>query len=1080
MRAKRTFRVLVGAVFLVAVLLLAFSLSAVSAPDQSQAIEPEQTLVPHSNVLFLPFSGRNVQPKARRDLGDAPDSTNSHVDTAGVPIPMTAYPAGGPAGIIAKFPTVYQIGSPPFGPLHHNRPLRYYLGPAITLEKEADVGFDQDPTNNIIPPMDIPNRDVADDGINPNPNLPNCVPTQLNFTVTVAPGAPASDVFVNLWFDWNRSGDWGQKHQCPGAIADEWAVKNQVIFLPGPGTYNFTTDTFLPYHPVPSPHQCLWWRITLSNSQAIAPDGSGPPNGWDFGETEDYYSCGDVQPQEPQPDLGDAPDSTNHFGLVMTAYPAGGPLGTPARYPTVFDPGTGLPQGPLHRNFPPEYWLGPQMSREREADIGPDADPSNNIMPVFDVPDQDLKDDGVTNPNPVLNDCTPTQLSFNVTVPPGTAANQPFVNLWFDWDRSGDWGQTFGCTGVVASEWAVQNQTIVLPANPGPGPANHVFLTDTFLPFNPHPGECLWWRITLSDTPASAADGSGPAGGYKLGETEDYYSCEQTDKTPTPTPTIKPTETPTATPTPRPTNTPTPTATPTKPKPSIIVIKLDIVTWDPLPGWTMVLHQGPECTGPILAEQETNDQGLTDFVDLEPGTYSVEEMMQPGYSPFTPQCQTVQVADETSSTELGSAAYPPAGEDTFNSGAGLLVQLASGGVELLTLNSGPTTVKRGDPTDNADDRSTIDTEIVSMSLTGQAPLPLGPVMLRESPTRASTGKTTQRTPGTDFPADSFFDVFVELDSNLGTLHHDLPVPMEAVINDIPPIMDVYRTLEQQQIPILTEQNVPVGMLLRAVHVPIPIKEIFVIFINHKDPTATPTATARATDTPTPTKVQATNTPTETPTKRPTETPTITPTDTATPRSTDTPTATATATASPTATITPTPTHTPTITPTATATATRPVTLTGVTSTFTTGDPTNPGGVTLTIHVIDQELDGKVHDFEIYFAAQNPPWPAGTVITPITPLPPGWTVEPILGNDGTIIGWRWVTQEFPFKTCQPLTFQFNIDPPSVLGDFITIYLTDENHNVIGSITSQRVPPPGTGGRSARLSRINPAYVAACSP
>ncbi len=50
-------------------------------------------------------------------------------------------------------------------------------------------------------------------------------------------------------------------------------------------------------------------------------------------------------PFTPRPsDLGDAPDSTNHAGVAMAAY-----AGVQARYPTVFDPATGLPQGPRHR-----------------------------------------------------------------------------------------------------------------------------------------------------------------------------------------------------------------------------------------------------------------------------------------------------------------------------------------------------------------------------------------------------------------------------------------------------------------------------------------------------------------------------------------------------------------------------------------------------------------------------------------------------------------------------------------------------------------------------------------------------------
>jgi hypothetical protein len=62
------------------------------------------------------------------------------------------------------------------------------------------------------------------------------------------------------------------------------------------------------------------------------------------------------------------------------------------------------------------------------------------------------------------------------------------------------------------------------------------------------------------------------------------------------------------------------------------------------------------------------------------------------------------------------------------------------------------------PTDTT---GTFDTEMLSMMLTGITPL--GPVMVRESPTKASTGKTSI-TPigGGMYHIDSFFDVFTEL------------------------------------------------------------------------------------------------------------------------------------------------------------------------------------------------------------------------------------------------------------------------------------------------------------------------------
>ena len=353
----------------------------------------------------------------------------------------------------------------------------------------------------------------------------------------------------------------GDKVDCPGAIADEWGVQNQVITLPGPGSYNFNTLAFLPINPTPP--QCVWWRITLSDQQATSADGSGPPNAYRYGETEDYYSCGEPVPQEPMPDLGDAPDSTNRIGMVMSAYPAGGPPSVIAKYPSTFFTGS-PPYGPLHHNFPLRFYLGPDISRERDADFGPDADPSNNILPLFDVPNRDLKDDGI-NPNPPFGDCQPFQLNYTVTVNPGTPANQPaYVNLWFDWDRSGDWGQTSQCATGPAPEWAVQNQNITLP-----GPGTYTFTTPMFIPKlqGLSDFQCYWWRITLSDSPApsTSVDGSGPSSGYKDGETEDYYTCPnggQATFTPTPTPRL--TDTPTATPRPQITNTPTPTPTPTK------------------------------------------------------------------------------------------------------------------------------------------------------------------------------------------------------------------------------------------------------------------------------------------------------------------------------------------------------------------------------------------------------------------------------------------------------------------------------------------------------------------------------------
>jgi hypothetical protein len=72
--------------------------------------------------------------------------------------------------------------------------------------------------------------------------------------------------------------------------------------------------------------------------------------------------------------------------------------------------------------------------------------------------------------------------------------------------------------------------------------------------------------------------------------------------------------------------------------------------------------------------------------------------------------------------------------------------MMSGPVDTVAYNKGPT-----------DTTGTFDTEMLSMSLTGAG------VMIRESPTRASTGKTSITDIGGGmYHIDSFFDVFTEL------------------------------------------------------------------------------------------------------------------------------------------------------------------------------------------------------------------------------------------------------------------------------------------------------------------------------
>lgn len=299
---------------------------------------------------------------------------------------------------------------------------------------------------------------------------------------------------------------------------------------------------------------------------------------------------------EPGPDLGDAPDSTNSFGAIMLAYPWAN-----AQYPTVFDPTTGVPSGPFHRNSPEyNFYLGPDISWEQDADMGADEDGFNNIDPPADGPDRDRYDDGLLLPNPTPPNCEPINLQYFVTVEPPAVGQDVFVNLWFDWDRNGRWGDTPDCPGAVAPEWAVQNQVITLPGAPG----MYVFSTPAFLPiFNGiDPMDPLWLRITISEQPAPAPDGRGLAGGYDFGETEDYLYFPEME--------------------------------------GIHGMKWDDLNGngvkDPgepgLPGWEIVLTD----SAGNQTSTFTDANGNYWFVDLPPDFYEVHEVNQPGWVQTAP------------------------------------------------------------------------------------------------------------------------------------------------------------------------------------------------------------------------------------------------------------------------------------------------------------------------------------------------------------------------------------------------------------------------------------------------------------
>jgi hypothetical protein len=217
---------------------------------------------------------------------------------------MTAYKHDGFV-IPAYYPTNFlgNGGTDPQGPIHLDPLSAAYLGKNVSLENESFKGPDEDGVSNIDPPQDLADMDGADDGLIEPVRMPHCKWSTLDYSVTVVD--PDVMLWVNVWCDWNRDGDWDDMidpnlHQS-GQSVPEWAVQNKLLFGLTPGHHQLTSPAFMSWHPENGPAD-MWMRITLSAipwTGGHSPDkqgngGSGPEEGYDYGETEDYLVTPDT------------------------------------------------------------------------------------------------------------------------------------------------------------------------------------------------------------------------------------------------------------------------------------------------------------------------------------------------------------------------------------------------------------------------------------------------------------------------------------------------------------------------------------------------------------------------------------------------------------------------------------------------------------------------------------------------------------------------------------------------------------------------------------------------------------------
>ena len=237
-------------------------------------------------------------------------------------------------------------------------------------------------------------------------------------------------------------------------------------------------------------------------------------------------------------DLGDAPDSTNHAGTGMTAYP-----GIKGQYPTVFD--VAAPErGPMHLR-PRPFFLGRGVSAEIEADQGFDMDGVNNLRVPADVADLDRYDDGLA-AKPSFAHCRLNRMQIRVNISPAAAAffanadGKGYLNAWVDSNRDGDWADELDCPPVAGTRFSSALEHIVIDyavdvAALGPGLHTIVVPTTGPVYFPATDEQPAWLRLTLSERPsnkplkssggahpANYGDGRGYDVPFRLGETEDY------------------------------------------------------------------------------------------------------------------------------------------------------------------------------------------------------------------------------------------------------------------------------------------------------------------------------------------------------------------------------------------------------------------------------------------------------------------------------------------------------------------------------------------------------------------------------
>lgn len=210
----------------------------------------------------------------RMDYGDAPDGADARYSIA----------------VSGKFPSLLASSGP-----RHRRG-----GPSLGIGRDKEGDSKQ------------VDRDRFDDGVSLD-RLGQCGTSRLTVLIDTR-RVPARllrrhDLYLNSWFDWDRSGMWGEANGCPGVAVlrnNEWSIVNQRIS--GKAFLRNRVRAFSFRFKAGRHVGEFWMRTTLTLGQklpidALSRSGGATVKPFAYGETEDYLVQGspDLPPEFPDP-----------------------------------------------------------------------------------------------------------------------------------------------------------------------------------------------------------------------------------------------------------------------------------------------------------------------------------------------------------------------------------------------------------------------------------------------------------------------------------------------------------------------------------------------------------------------------------------------------------------------------------------------------------------------------------------------------------------------------------------------------------------------------------------------------------